>query len=195
MDRKKSLLHELLRSEKTVFSFKEQVLLWGDEDLQNLRSKLSYYVKKGYLYPIRRGIYGKDKNYDRYEVATKIFTPAYISFETVLRNAGMIFQYYTSIYVASYRTETINCDGQEYFFRTIKPTILTNILGVKIQNTYSIATPERAFLDMLYINKNYYFDNLGPLDWDKVYEILPIYRNKRMEKVVAEQQRTFEEEL
>ncbi len=193
--RKKSIMQELLRSKKDVFSFKELVLLWGDTDLQNIRSRVSYYVRKGYLYHIRRGLYAKDKDYDRFEVATKIFTPAYISFETVLRNSGMIFQYYTSIYVASYRTETVKCDGQEYVFRTIKPTLLTNTLGVTIKDMYSIASPERAFLDMLYIHKDYYFDNLGPLNWDKVYEILPIYGgNKRMEKVVAEQHERFKKE-
>ncbi len=164
VDLKKSLLQAILRSEKTVFSFKELVLLWGDTDLQNMRARLSYYVRKGYLYRIRRGLYAKDKNYDRYEVATRIFTPSYISFETVLRHAGMIFQYYSAIYVASYRTETVQCDGQEYVFRTLKPTLLTNSVGVKIQDTYSIASKERAYLDMLYIHKDYYFDNLGLLN-------------------------------
>ncbi len=196
MDSKKSLLQAILRSSMTVFSFKELVLMWGDADLQRLRLRLSYYVKKGYLYRIRRGLYAKDKDYDRYEVATKIFTPSYINFETVLRHAGMIFQYYTAIYVASYRTETVQCDGQEYVFRTLKPTLLTNSVGVNIQDTYSMATKERAYLDMLYIHKDYYFDNLGPLDWDKVYEILPIYGgNKRLEKVVAEQHASYLEEL
>jgi hypothetical protein len=41
-------------------------------------------------------------------------------------------------------------------------------------------------LDRVYISKNYYFDNLCGVDWDKVFEILPIYHNKRMEKTVKE---------
>ena len=34
--------------------------------------------------------------------------------------------------------------------------------------------------------EDYHFDNLDSLDWDKVFEILPIYHNKRMEKKVRE---------
>ncbi len=52
-------------------------------------------------------------------------------------------------------------------------------------DTYSIASPERAFLDILYRTKQYHFDNLEPLDWVKVYELLPIYgENKSMRKRV-----------
>ena len=58
---------------------------------------------------------------------------------------------------------------------------------------YWIASPERAYLDMLYLHKDYYFDNLRPLDWNKVAEILPIYQNKRMERVVAEQYKSYQE--
>ena len=188
----KNLLKEILRSKKTVFSFKELVLLLESTHLKNLTSQIHYYVKQGELYHIRRGLYAKDKNYDRFEVATKIFRPAYISFETVLARAGIIFQYYREIFVASYRSESITCDGQTYTFRRIKPPILTDSTGVEIKDTYSISSPERAFLDVAYLNKDYHFDNLRPLQWDKVYEILPIYgKNKRMELMVARQHNLF----
>jgi hypothetical protein len=139
-------------------------------------------------------LYAKDTNYNRYEVATKIFTPSYISFETVLRNAGLIFQYYTTIYGASYRSQTVMCDGQEYNFRTLKSSILTMTEGILIQDTYSLASPERAFLDMLYVHPGYYFDNLRPLNWKKVYLILPLYRNQRLEHDIAIQHRRYKEE-
>ena len=191
----KNLLQEIWRSEKTVFSFKDLILLSQESKIDNLKSKVHYYVTKGYLYPIRRGIYAKNKDYNRLEVASKIFAPSYISFETVLRDMGMIFQYYTSIFVATYRSETIDCDGQRYIFRTIKPIILTNNLGVTTKKIYTIATPERAFLDILYIRKNYHFDNLSPLNWEKVYDILPLYENKRMEQVVKEKHTRYQEQL
>jgi len=37
---------------------------------------------------------------------------------------------------------------------------------------------------VIYLNKEYHFDNLINIDWNKVYRILPIYNNKRMEKKV-----------
>jgi hypothetical protein len=41
-------------------------------------------------------------------------------------------------------------------------------------------------LDTLYLNRDYYFDNLMPLDWDRVFTMLPMYQNQRMEKKVKE---------
>ena len=176
-----SLLKDILRSQQTVFSSRELLLLWGKSDTDQLKSRISYYIKHGYLYHLRRGLYAKSKDYNRLEVATKIMTPSYISFETVLLQAGVIFQYYEQIFVASYRTRTIICDGHTYTYRTLKDTLLSNITGIEIKPHYSIASPERAFLDMVYLHKGYYFDNLSTLNWDKVFEILPIYGNKRVE--------------
>ena len=58
--------------------------------------------------------------------------------------------------------------------------ILTTSPGVENRDEISVATKERAFLDMLYLYGDYHFDNLNGLDWSKVYEILPIYQNQRM---------------
>lgn len=177
----KNILKVILKSKQTVFSFKELLLLLKTDDVRALKSKLNYYIKNGELHHIRRGLYARDKNYNRLELATKILTPSYVSFETVLISAGIIFQYYTATFVASYQSREIICDGQTYIFRRIKPTILTNSLGVE----NNIATAERAFLDLLYLNKEYHFDNLEPLNWDKVYEILSIYKNKSLEQRVV----------
>jgi len=152
---------------------------------QQFRVRINYYAKSGDLYRIRRGFYAKDKNYDRFELATKIFTPSYVSFETVLGQAGVTFQYYGQIFIVSYVTREIKADGQTYAYRKIKDAILTNHLGIENKDNYSIASAERAFLDVVYLNTDYHFDNLSILNWDKVFEILPIYGgNKRMEKMV-----------
>jgi hypothetical protein len=63
---------------------------------------------------------------------------------------------------------------------------LTNNIGLEYKGTYWIATKERAFLDTLYLNKNYYFDNISVLDKEKIFEILPIYKSKSLEKKVKE---------
>lgn len=175
---------DLMRSNKTVFTFKDVVLLWEESDVNFVKKKINRYVKAGKLNSIRRGIYSKDKNYDKYELATKIYTPSYISFETVLAKAGVIFQFYGQIFIASYVTREIITDNQIYSYKKIKDSILTNSAGVEIKDNYHIASPERAFLDSVYSSKGYHFDNLSPLNWDKVFEILPIYKNKSMEKRV-----------
>jgi predicted transcriptional regulator of viral defense system len=178
---KKGFLNAILRVNKTVFSFKELLLMWEGVDVNTAKKRVNYYVQTGGLYPIRRGIYAKDKNYDRLELATRIFTPAYISFETVLGHAGITFQYYSQIFVASYQTKEIIADQQKFVFKTLKSSLLTNSAGVVNNENYAIATPERAFLDVIYLSKDYHFDNLSSINWDKVNEILPFFgQNKTM---------------
>ena len=181
----KDHLLDLMRASKTVFTFKDVVLLWGESDVNFVKKKLHRYVKAGKLNAVRKGIYSKDRDYDKYELAAKIYTPSYISFETVLGAAGVTFQFYSQIFVASYATKEIECDGQKYAYKKIKDVILTNQMGIESRGNYHIASPERAFLDIIYRNKDYHFDNLSALNWEKVYELLPIYGgNKRMAKMV-----------
>ena len=181
----------ILRADKTVFSFKDILLASGENNPALLRRRIHYYIAQGQLYGIRRGLYAKDKNYNKLELAIKIFRPAYISFETVLAAAGIIFQSYGQIFVASYQTKEIICDGRTYSFKKIKEAILTNNAGIEDKDNYSIAIKERAFLDILYLNKEYHFDNLSALDWDKVFELLPLYGNKRMAKKAKEYYEAF----
>jgi len=181
----KDYIFDLMRSKKTVFTFKDIILLWGETDTNFVKKKIYRYIKAGRMNSVRKGVYSKDKNYDKYELATKIYTPSYVSFETVLGAAGVTFQFYGQIFVASYQTKEIECDEQKYSFNKIKDEILTNQVGIESRENYSIASPERAFLDVVYLHKDYHFDNLSPLNWIKVYEILPIYGgNKRMAKMV-----------
>jgi predicted transcriptional regulator of viral defense system len=177
-------LTTILRSPKTVFSSKDIALLWKEKSSVAARVRLNYFVKKGALYRIRKGLYAKSKQYNKLELATRILIPSYVSFETVLVKEGLIFQYYEPIFVASYVTREITVDGQTYSFRKIKNKTLIDSVGVLHIDETSIACKERAFLDMIYVNSNYHFDNLRSLNWDMVFEILPIYHNQKMAKEV-----------
>jgi len=180
----KANILDILRSKSTVLTFKEILIASGEKNPELLKRRLHYYVKKGELYSIRRGFYAKDRNYDRFELATKIYTPAYVSFETILTQAGVIFQHYDSIFVATYQTKEIECDNQVYAFKKIKDEILTNVMGIENKGNYFAASKERAFLDVIYLNKHYHFDNISALDPIKIKLLLPLYHNKRMERDV-----------
>lgn len=180
--KKKSYILSIYSSKNTVFTAKGLALLWGETDTNLVKRRAYRYVKSGKLYAVRRGIYTKDKNYDRFELATKIYTPSYISMETVLLKEGVIFQHYGQIFIASYLTREITCDGQTYVFRKFRDSALTNLAGIEKKDHYFIASKERAFLDMVYLHKNYHFDNLSSIDWEKCYVMLPIYKNKEMAK-------------
>lgn len=183
---KGTYIEALLRSQKTVFSVKDIALLWGESAKVAVRVRLSQYVKNNKLIRVYRGMYAKDRNYNRFELATRIYTPSYISFETVLTRSGINFQYYGNIFVASYANREIEADGQKISFVKMKDYVLSNTIGIEHTNDIATATKERAFLDRIYVSKDYHFDHLDMLDWDKVFEILPIYRNKKMNKKVEE---------
>lgn len=182
-----------MRSPKTVFSVKDAALLWGEEREQRVAARLNKYAKAGKLIRLRRGFYAKDKNYDRLESATRIYTPSYISFETVLTRAGINFQKYDSVFVASYVTRDIKVDEQNISYIRMKDYVLSNTIGVEQNGNVAIATKERAFLDRIYISKDYHFDNLDALDWDKVFEILPIYNNKKMQKRINDYFKSYKD--
>jgi len=188
---KQANLEGILRLPGTVFSFAELLLSFAIDKPKNLARRLNHYTSKGQLYSPRRRFYAKDKNYDPRELATKIYTPAYISLEIILVEHGIVFQYYERIFVVTYQTKEITCDGKNFEFKAMRRSLLVDAAGIENRGTYYAATKERAFLDVLYYNKNYHFDNLRPLDYDKVLALLPIYNNKRMTRVVMQQFRDF----
>ena len=67
-------------------------------------------------------------------------------------------------------------------YKKIKDGILMNPKGIIMENGYSIASIERAFLDTLYLYGDYYFDNLSLIDWKKAEDLIGIYENKALEK-------------
>lgn len=178
---RKSFIEEIFKRKDTVFSAKEIALILGETNKNLLKSKINYYIKKGVLKRIRRGIYVKT-DFDIFELATKIYSPSYISLETVLEKEGVIFQHYKTVFVVSYLSRKLKAGELEIQYRKIKNDILLNPLGIKKENSYAIATKERAFLDALYLYKNYYFDNLDILDKNEVYKIAQIYKSRSLIK-------------
>jgi len=177
-------LETILRSTQTVFSTEDAALLWGEASRDTISHRLDKYVSKGKLLRLHRGLYAKDDQYNPLELATRIYKPSYVSFETVLTTSGINFQFYSSIFVASYVNRELQVGKQHIIFVRMKGYVLRDITGIEHYDGFAIATPERAFLDRLYVSKNYHFDNLTVLNWDKVFEILPIYHNKRMTRAV-----------
>ena len=181
---KGNYLSAILRSNKTVFTTEDIALLWHESLSPKTLVRINYYVKQGELIPLRRGIYAKDANYNKLELATRIITPAYVSFETILAREGVIFQFYMPIFVASYTTRQLLVDKQVYTYRKIKHEVLLNPLGVEHINETSSAVLERAVLDSLYVGALSYFDNLRSVNWELLFSILPIYTNRQLEKKV-----------
>lgn len=171
-----TVLTKILRSNNTIFTFSEVFLLNKGISEKTLRQQLSYYVKNKKLIRLRRGIYSKDADFDKYELATKIYKPAYISFETVLRDNGMIFQYYETIFVASTVTRLIQVGNIKIQYYKMKDSWLLEKKGQKSEGNFTVASPERAYVDACIRDKrDIYLDNRHKLDQNVINNLKTIY--------------------
>jgi hypothetical protein len=183
MKKGKDFILNLYSSKNTVFTIDEIALLLGNASRDNLKARINYYVKKGKLLNLRKGIYAK-REYNPLELAVRVYTPSYISLETVLEKEGVIFQKYETIFIVSYLSRKIGIDGRRFQYRRIKEEILINKEGVELKNGYATATKERAFLDALYLYKDYYFDNVDILDKDIALKMVDIYHSKTLKEKI-----------
>lgn len=177
---------------QTVFTLKEISLMFPNTLYKNLKSQVSYFVKRGKLRRVRKGIYTKE-GYNPFELINKIYTPSYISFETVLEKGGVIFQHYETIFAASYLSRKIAAGENNLVYRKLKDNVLLNSTGIDSRENYFIASVERAFLDMIFLFKNYHFDNLDILNWDEIIKMHKIYNSRALEKRVKDYYRIFKE--
>ena len=181
---RKNMLFELYKSSRSVFRVADVALLLNIEKTDALRKTLNYYVQTRKLLNPRKGFYAKE-GYRMEELACLLYPPTYISLEYVLQRAGVIFQYDSAITSVSYLSREVEVGNQTLRYRRIKGEILTNTAGVVLnKENINIATPERAFLDMLYLNKRFYFDNLHVLNKKVVAELLPVYGSETLERAV-----------
>lgn len=186
MSSQKNVLEVILNSSRSVFNMQSLRIMTECENPQKLTQSLHYYVKEGKIRNPRRGIYTKS-SYDEKEMACSLFRPAYVSLEYVLQRNGIVFQYDDAITCVSYLNRIVEIDEKAYQFRIIKPQLWIGMDGIEKHDNILIATPERAFLDMIYLSAgNCYFDNLHPLNKTKVKELLPIYQSKVQTERVTE---------
>ncbi len=168
---------ELSRSNNTVFSFNDLAYYFG-VDKSKLISKVVYYTKKWYLYKIRRWLYALDKDYDILELATKIQKWSYISLETALKVHSINFQYNSNIYVIWYKNEEITINWIKIIFKVIKKEVRENFEWIESISWYMIASKYRAILDIIYLYKDFFFDNLDDIDWWELEKLMKIYNSK-----------------
>ena len=181
----KDVLFSIYNEGRTVFRLNDVAMLIGETNFESLSKRLNYYVRTGKLLNPRKGIYAK-QGYDMKELACVLYTPSYISLEFVLQRAGVVFQYNSQITLVSYQSRKLEIEGVSISFRKIKNEILVDTSGINTDDKgISIATPERALLDTLYLNSNYYFDNLNSIDTSLVFKLLPIYKSKVLTKRVT----------
>lgn len=176
---------KLLKTDQTIFSVQDLRLVWGESNHNNLLKAIQYYVEKGEIVRVRNGLFHlANTEFDVKELGNKLRTPSYISFETVLFSEGVIFQWGKSISLAAQNSEEVEIGELRFKFRKLKDEVLLNKQGIELKENLAIATLERAFLDMIYVNSEFYFDNLRGLNFSVCRNLVPLYNNKRMLKTL-----------
>ena len=149
----------LLKTGKTVFTTTELQNIFSDKKEKTLSRALYRYKQAGKLLNPRKGIRTLPV-FDGEELACALYSNSYISLETVLYEAGAIFQRYgNSTRLVRNNTRSFTFGDHKYITRKIKDDLLYNDIGVRTHNNKRIATPERALCDMVYLRPDPQLDN------------------------------------
>lgn len=179
-----NVLLSIYQDKRTVFRLSDVAMLTDENDREKLAKKLNYYARTGKIGNPRKGIYVKP-GYNPEEMACCLYTPSYISFEYVLSRAGVMFQYDSSLTIAGYLSRTITIENRVYAYRKLKNDYLLNTLGIhRGENGVNIASTERALLELLYLNPDYYFDNPDIIDREKLMALLEIFHSQMLDRTV-----------
>ena len=136
-----------------------QVLLW-EKDFD--RNNLTRWCRKGRLVKLRNQYYAFPEcaampDFARY-VANRIYAPSYISLHSALSFYGMIPEEVVQITsVTTLKTARFQNDFGTFHYQNVKEPLY---FGYEIKTTQNgrgilFATPEKALLDLLYLNPYY----------------------------------------
>jgi len=175
----------MIYTNNKILTSNDLKIIWGN-DWNSFKKRLSYNLKTKKLIKIRKWLYvlgGEIENLqmdDYYFIANSIYTPSYISFETVLIKHGVNFQYYSNIFVASKYKKDIWIKALNLNLEYIKipDWLLTNPIWINNVNGYNIASIERAICDVIFRSGSYHFDNFSrDINKNSLLEIAKIYDN------------------
>jgi predicted transcriptional regulator of viral defense system len=117
---------------------------------KSLYVTLKRWVDDGLMERVGQGIYipaGVDISLGT--VAAQLYIPNYLSFESALARYGILnLVPYTLTFATQRKTKNFTLRKQGVEFRQISPKLF---FGYEIKNGINIATPEKAFLDQLYL--------------------------------------------
>jgi predicted transcriptional regulator of viral defense system len=174
-------IQRLLLSPNTVFTTNDLKLLWHSAAEDQVKQYVQYHTKRGNLVRIQRGVYSlPSRVVNPLELGNKLRSPSYVSFETVLLEHGVVFQWSDVIRLASSESVRLAAVDFQYSYTQLKKTVLLNSNGIEQKENYYIANRERAFLDTLYIDPNYHFDNVSGIDFDSAMTIAKIYKTNSL---------------
>lgn len=143
--------------------FETSLLLAGRVNPDIVRLQLARWTKNGRLYQLRRGLYALAPPYQKVKphpflIANHLQRASYISLQSALSFYGLIPDtVQATLSVTAGRPERLETPLGVFEFRHVKPALLrgyrmTVLNGPKIPEQQAlIATPEKALLDLVYL--------------------------------------------
>ncbi|MFH1826660.1 MAG: type IV toxin-antitoxin system AbiEi family antitoxin domain-containing protein [bacterium] len=129
-------------------------------DEKYLKVQFSRWVNSGKLVRLRRGFYVLPEKYRKIQLfepylANQLKNPSYLSLEKALEFHGLIME---AVYVYTSVTTKRPCSYKtpfgEFEYRHIKTSLFWGYLPVTMnKQTAFIASPEKALLDLVYLNR------------------------------------------
>jgi len=151
--------NELLRIVGQEAVFETGLLLAGDVHPKNVRKQLSRWTKAGRVLQLRRGLYALAPPFQKakphpFLVANRMVWGSYVSLQSALAHYGLIPEYVPVVTsVTTGRPRRWNTPLGVFEFRHIKSELLCGcrLLDVGAGQSAFIATPEKALLDLVYL--------------------------------------------
>lgn len=144
------LLEKLKILNKSFYTLNDFEIL-ANQPRSSVRIMLNRLTKRGLIRRLLKNIYIlPDQIVDFEHLAEQIDNTSYLSFESVLSRYGILNQIpYAVTLATAKKSKTYDLEGQRIVFRKIKPELFGNYV---LQDKLRIATPEKALLDMIYLN-------------------------------------------
>lgn len=170
--------------------FESSLLLAGNVDPNLIRIQLSRWVKTGKVYQLRRGLYSIAPPYQKntphpFLVANHLQKASYVSLQSALSYFGLIPEVVNTITsVSTGRPERLETPLGTYEFRHFKTEFLFGYQLVELggQSAF-VATPEKALLDLIYLqpggDSNAYLKELRLQNTEKLDKDLLLKQSRR----------------
>lgn len=161
----------LLEQERRVFRTADLSVLWGVDNKNSLLTTIKRYVKAKILYRIYKGLYSvvAIEKLEAYELGCALAGPlSYVTTESVLQSEGVIMQNIDAVTLLGRKKAEYLMGGRRYICRFLNSKYLVNRTGIEDGKNFSVASLERAVIDMLHLNCRYYFDNQIAIDQKRI---------------------------
>lgn len=181
--------------------FETGFLLAGDMKPGYARRQLSDWVNSGKLWQLRRGLYMPAPPYQRlsphpFVVANRLVRSSYVSLQAALAYYDIIPEHVAAVTsVTARRPDRWVTPAGVYSYRHVRPALLFGYQALTVGEgqTAFVATPEKALLDLIYLQpeadvagyvRSLRLQNLATLDLELLRDLAARFAKPKLQQAV-----------